>query len=120
MSPLTAHIRLPRYGLRTLFVVVTVAAVAIWLGSELKNIRDRGQFLTRAASYGDGNATIIPVPELPAYRRWLGDKLVRRINVNSDDDKRIGQRLFPEAWVVHFPADFKLTNESVPDPRKNH
>ena len=71
-----------RYSLRTLFVVVTV--VAIWLGLELKFIRERRDFLvTRDRNFTVDGVTDVFIYEIwtkpksgtiPFWRRWLGTK----------------------------------------------
>jgi hypothetical protein len=74
-----------QFGLRTMFVVVTVFAV--WLGWELKFIRERQAFLSRMEE--QGGLTIFAGEEgesgvmyfegqtpIPFWRRWLGDRAV--------------------------------------------
>ena len=103
-----------QFGLRTMFVVVTLFAV--WLGWELKFIRDRRGFLTamdelREAEFQNakgfflsgGIATpAIPDATIPFWRRWLGDEpqsLLFLPRTSSAADRDTAERLFPEERV---------------------
>jgi hypothetical protein len=108
-----------QFGLGTMIVVMTVLAIPLgWLGWQIKYIRDRRDFRARSLWSGMGDWTGTPSPEMPLYRRWLGDERATRVFVNSEEDRQIGERLFPEAWVMYVSADFKLTRESIPDARR--
>jgi hypothetical protein len=103
--------RLFRFKLRTLFVAVTVFAV--WLGLELKFVRERQAWIRENAALV---RPIEPLPDgqvsetipyvigqtkyFPFWRRWLGDAPVPSIilpTVETDHDSV--QRLFPEANI---------------------
>jgi hypothetical protein len=99
--------RVFQFGLRTMFVAVTVFAV--WLGDELKFVRDRQTWI-RENEYererlGQGVVTIhwlTPAAPIPFWRRWLGDRSVRSVELfanatNADLDR--AKYLFPEASV---------------------
>jgi hypothetical protein len=91
--------RLFRFSLRTMFVVVTV--VAVWLGWELKFVRERQAWVQAnkalirpgepvpvgsvVGMYIDSGAT---QSYFPIWRRWLGDAPVPTI-------------VFPEPWTNH-------------------
>ncbi|HEY1784219.1 MAG TPA: hypothetical protein VGG30_01675, partial [Pirellulales bacterium] len=107
-NPMTAPRRRWSFSLRTLFVVVTVAAC--WLGWEENIVRQRAQFYAWVVDNGgfdfyEGFApgtTRIPIPELSAIRRLLGDKprayLVLPIGTHPEREK-MAKSLFPEAKV---------------------
>lgn len=110
-----------QFGLGTVFVAVTVFAV--WLGWELKYIRERKAFLLRVQAQGSqtvyaddplwkGTTTsvAIRVPRIPFWRRWLGDRPVaipgwpfqETMSADFDEQKMKALndeilRLFPEA-----------------------
>jgi hypothetical protein len=97
-----------------MFVVVTVFAV--WLGWELKFIRDRRAFLAamddlRTSETQDAIGMFIsgtwlttPGTSLPFWRRWLGDEpqtIIILPRTSSEGDRETAVRLFPEAQVNH-------------------
>jgi hypothetical protein len=98
-----------RFSLRTIFVVVTVFAV--WLGWELKFIRDRKVFLKwvdeTSGSYGTKSEWAIRpnnpfsnTPDVAKWRRWLGDDATIAITLGpgyTKDEAARMWRLFPEA-----------------------
>ena len=102
-----------QFGLRTMFVVVTVFAV--WLGLELNYIHERKAMRESPLSQGTAmpasdwvqavamsrpSSPRISPPKIPFWREWLGDEAVGYIRIKSDepesDDKRAAY-LFPEA-----------------------
>jgi hypothetical protein len=103
-----------QFGLRTMFVVVTVFAV--WLGWELKFVRERdksrrwivengGDISSIIAMTVDGSANVhFESPaNLPFWRRWMGDELIGSIWLAaepSEADIRRLRRQFPEAKVI--------------------
>ncbi len=109
---------LPRYSLRTLFIVLTV--IGCWLGYELSWIRQRQkarQWLERAGGcYVELFALQQhPAPTIPFWRTWLGDQAVTAIVIPSNTwgatrgygIERLRQ-LFPETTVcdreaMHLP-----------------
>ena len=96
-----------QFGLGTLFVLMTVFAV--WLGWELKYIRERKEFLawveSKLATEANHTFMIDPlaVPaEIPVWRRWLGDKPRDAITlpfVATKADAGKARALFAEAKV---------------------
>jgi hypothetical protein len=100
-----------QFGLGTMFVVVT--AVAVWLAWELSYIRERQAFLAslqhKNAEVTDNRTTwtfthpprAVP-PEIPLWRRWLGDRAVDAIDLPpkwSASDRQMAKALFPEAII---------------------
>ncbi len=102
------------FSLRTMFVFVTLFAV--WLGWELKYIRDRKACLRRLAEdpenlvilttryeeRGLDYVALLALSEpvtVPVWRRWLGDEALVCVclAVGSDFDVHQIHRLFPEA-----------------------
>jgi hypothetical protein len=100
-----------RFRLRTMFVLVT--AVALWLGWELRIVRQRRAAV--AELRGDPSAQVFTVmdyeipfdmnddmPTVPWLRRFLGDvpvELIRYPAGRNESDKRRLKTLFPEADV---------------------
>ena len=82
-----------------MFLMVTV--VAVWLGWELKFIRERQAWLRE-------NASLVDVSDesdahIPWWRKWLGDEPVPAIVFPpdwTDEDCANVARLFPEAVRV--------------------
>jgi hypothetical protein len=115
MSTQTPPRRWFRYSLRTMFVVVTL--FALWLGWELKFIRDRRSFLksmdemreAEMAQTANGLTvafigTIVRISDrgIPFWRRWLGDEaqaLMTLPQSSTDADMENAKRLFPEATI---------------------
>ena len=118
MSPAPKHSRRwLQFSLGTMLLLVTVFAV--WLGWELKFIRERQAWLRRVADdpenlvilstgfekRGIDYVTYLALSEpvtIPAWRRWLGDQaLISAILAPSSeielDDMH---RLFPEADLI--------------------
>jgi hypothetical protein len=118
MSTPTTPRRWFHYSLRTLFVVVTL--FALWLGWELKFIRDRRSFLksmdelrdaemTQAATgltvaFGGLGWTFQGAPavdvRIPFWRRWRGDEAQIGLILprsSTDADMENAKRLFAEA-----------------------
>ena len=98
--------KLPRYSLRTLFVLVTLAAIiCAWVAYQLNCIRQRHQFLAEkqtdrvdliAYPYG-----CVP-PDCPWALRILGEKRCKAIIVAHEDEAE-AHSLFPEADVSRSP-----------------
>jgi hypothetical protein len=102
-----------QFGMGTMFVVVT--AFAVWLGWELKFIRDRKNFLVLLDEYRADHwrdqpraASISSWFQIPAHeeagihfwRRWLGDEAQSVILLpgnTSETHLRQARSLFPEA-----------------------
>jgi hypothetical protein len=99
-----------QFSLATMFVVVTV--LAVWLGWEVKLVRDRSDFLVWCH---EGNVAAglergwtaypsrnVPAPAIPFWRRWLGDESVHAITLppgSSAADYERATVLFPEAAI---------------------
>ncbi len=94
----TPHRRRFRFGLRTMFVVLT--AFSLWLGWQAKIVRDRRDALEGQRwdfAFADRDDFRIPV-----WRQWLGDRAVRSIHIDANDDTPqflLLRRQFPEALV---------------------
>ena len=112
-----------RFGLRTMFVVLTVFSV--WLGWQAKIVRDRREALAKLESDGSKVMTTddvepllgindmyswndAPWPTIPRWRKWIGDKPIVHIVVQKPKDGDLEQlhQLFPEAWWVQGPEGF--------------
>ena len=105
--PFTPKRRWFAFSLRTLFVVVTVAAAIIaFLASELRWVRERQEFLDRAERDREsllGAGTYLTYPSIPFWRRWLGDSPQYTVIVPARWPKAEldnARRLFPEAEEV--------------------
>src|SRR5262245_43460203 len=98
-----------RFGLRTMFVIVT--AFSLWLGWQAKIVLDRREALDELRAAGCSTMFAdeafleeparwnrVELPSVPIWRRWLGDRPVAWINCwGSDDSKRTRMKsLFPE------------------------
>lgn len=95
-----------QYRLRTLFVVVTIVAVACWyVASQWSIVRQREVWLAAHPfgpvsflSFEEGNAG--DKEQGPGIvRRWLGDEAESYVCVTDDNDRNEGRRLFPEANI---------------------
>ena len=109
-----------QFSVGTLLLLVTVFAV--WLGWELKFIRDRQAWLRENAVLVDpemrpddvfpGGSYVIMPPlrlppryeaSIPTWRKWLGDEAVPWIIEGedwTDIDRARAVRLFPEAKLI--------------------
>jgi len=83
-----------------MFVGVTVFAV--WLGWEVKFVRDRKAFLDseHCPPYSLGPQAMVPI-----WRRALGDMAIKSFRLshyNTDHDRQrtLAKSLFPEAEIV--------------------
>jgi hypothetical protein len=104
-----------RYSLRTMFVVVTV--FALWLGWELKFIRDRkamqtwlkengGSVMSVDEGYqiaGHWGGGFVP-PSIPWWRRMLGDEPIPSVGLPREEPKYKDRcsLLFPEAEIYDY------------------
>ncbi len=85
-----------QFGIGTMLVLVTV--FALWLGCELKFIRDRKAVIADAAREGSA----VPSDDssgIPFWRRLLGDRAMDLLFLPyyySDADLDNARRLFPE------------------------
>ena len=104
------------FSLRTLFVVVTI--VGVWLGWELKIIRQRAAVrlsiesqdghlcVARPRDVSQETCGVVVVSEslikhatIPLVREWLGDEAIDNIVVRSEGQAQIAKAIFPEAKV---------------------
>lgn len=96
-----------RFGLRTLFLVTTIACVALWLGREMQLVQERQALRDHlkakqesvfvAADWPDFSTRPIEVSRL---RRWMGDEAVVAINLppgSTEAEVNHARKLFPEA-----------------------
>ncbi len=117
------------YSLRTLFVAVTLFAV--WLGWELKFIRERnslrdwidanGFACTAAEASPDlppGEQLFDPSPRrvsIPMWRQWLGDEAIAYIGIGKQspthENWQNAKRLFPEAWWANESYEWGPTDQ---------
>jgi hypothetical protein len=102
-----------QFGLRTMFVVVTVFAV--WLAWELKAVRDRRDFLALIDAvdlaeskpmfsvFLEDRPPLSATPgTIPFWRLWLGDKPIEKIHLPlnwSHEQLEKTRSMFPEARV---------------------
>ena len=123
MSEGPAKHRWFRFSLRTMFVVM---AIACWIGWQVYVVQKRKQFIdelnrpsmtriimSNVAVIGTSE-TLQSAPELdpqvPIFRRWIGDRPRENILVESLDDANTAMRWFPEASV-------ELYRQTSPAPR---
>ena len=95
-----------QFGLGTMLVVVTI--FALWLGWEVRFIRERQAFLQWIKSQEPTGGFVIrsswsgaPAP-IPFWRRWLGDEPENLIELPAGSmpaDRDQAKALFPEAVV---------------------
>ncbi len=106
-----------QFRLRTLFVVVTIAAVACaYVAHEWRIVQARKAWLsnhnyktarmwdfgsTKMVVVGERNATADP----PPIRRWLGDQAVEMIIVDPGPDVQQVQTFFPEARIIFYSLE---------------
>jgi hypothetical protein len=105
-----------QFGLRTMFLAVTV--LAVWLGWELKFVRERQawvhlkqQRFTFIETESEWQGPRPASASIPFWRRLLGDEAVIVIHLRSDtvQDKaewEQAKRLFPEAQIVEAVNGF--------------
>jgi hypothetical protein len=115
--------KLARFSLRVLFLVVTIAAaMSAWLGFELHVIAERKAFLKNVLYFGKANYISNPRPhtDLPFYRKWLGDTEVERIDAQNEADADRAAVLFPELrelyfvrnnWIINYDGDRSIPRQ---------
>ena len=106
-----------------MFVVVTVFGV--WLGWQLKIVRERHEaknalveietvMFTKAETVSLGWTDLDDTYEVPFWRRWMGDTGMAYISLNHDTSLETFNRIhsvFPEAVVTVGPdAQSRLTD----------
>ena len=104
-----------RFGLRTLFLVTTIACVALWLGREMQLVHERQALRDHlrakkenvfvAKDWPDISTTPIQVSRL---RRWMGDEAVVAINLppgSTEADVDNARKIFPEAVSIRVRTD---------------
>ena len=94
--------KLPRFGLKTLFLVVTLSAVTLGWGYQLNWIRQRHEYLAQFPQCDNEGATL-SLPELPWSLRLLGE--TRRHWLYAQNPRNFAQSLFPEALVLTGSPD---------------
>jgi hypothetical protein len=99
-----------QFGLRTMFVVVTVFAV--WLGSELNFVRARQAALTDGSVLGKRRPDELDFEDLfpgttlatiPIWRKWLGDNAYQWLSLPAESTQAEMDRIkktFPEARMI--------------------
>ncbi len=113
-----------QFSLGTMLLLVT--ALAIWLGWELRYIRQRqanireieqlGGYAVTVADEGKTSRPLKFKAKVPVWRLWLGDKAVARFRIPDGADKVLGdyQSLFPEADKPHY--FYPVTGPFAPKP----
>jgi len=95
-----------RFGLSTLFVLVTLAACAArWVQVQMKWIHDRHAVLGGDGSDRGGFGDPAKAPDAPWPLRWFGETGCYGIAVpqgTSKEEMERVKRLFPEAKVEFF------------------
>ena len=104
-APSTPRRRWFRFGLRTMFVVLTV--FTLWLGWQAKIVRDRKEAIVKLrAGYAEvfvACETKYPRskwPSIPFWREWLGDRSVAIIVYFDNPEQKRLCALFPEARLI--------------------
>lgn len=101
-----------QYRLRTLFVIVTLAAILCsWFGAQAKAVRERREMLAHIENDLKGQTVWIlgdrPIPTVPLVRRMLGDEAIEVIDLptstSAQECRRI-QSVFPEAFLRDVDA----------------
>ncbi len=93
------------FSLRTLMILI--AAFAVWLGWQLKIVRDRRAMVISIELNNQGWCLLGLDGKLPLTRRLLGDQCVVAIQLASDyveHDLNEVQARFPEASVWRNPC----------------
>ena len=125
-APATRTRRL-RFGLRTLFVLVTI--VACWLGYSMNWIHQRREALASGTMQVSGPDVALFFPPRAPGGLWLfGEKGEYEIIVPSNDegDGQRAIRLFPEArvcflidgWIVQYQPGSKPVKPMDDQPSK--
>ena len=108
-----------QFRLRTLFVVVTLVALACaYVGRQSQIVRERKAWLAVRQRWAYFSEAGRPPPttinernaaaDPPLIRQWLGDDALEGIVCDSEADAALGRSLFPE-------AEIKLM-EGIPEP----
>ena len=91
--------KLPRFSLRTLFVLVAIASVPMaWSAYQLNWIRQRHEFLHRIGGQGLGGISEIYFPKCPWSLSMFGERPQDVIWVYESQEAE-AVALFPEAHV---------------------
>ena len=103
-----------RFGLRTFFVLLTL--LGVWLGVQVKWIRDRHRAMEGADMSGHPDPYMTPAPW---SLRLFGELGITGISVERDQVLYY-QTLFPEAsvveWVETGPVEQAPINPHVKEP----
>lgn len=108
-----------QFGLRTMFVVVTV--VALWLGWEVNFVRQRQAWRREHAALTERpiktpNPSYVPKTTIPPWRIWMGDSYLSQIYFPPDwteQDRAYATRLFPEANLFRITSSDPLNWERI-------
>ena len=130
-TPIPPRRRWFQFSLRTVFVGVTL--VAMWLGWELKFVRERQAFLSDLSgpyewkalmSEFRGDSAVLeyelrgvsrPI-SIPFWQRWLGDEAVAAMKVTSEQKVVEAKRLFPEIRLLQDATDTDVTRPLATQP----
>ena len=104
-----------RFGLRTLFLVTTMACVALWLGREAQLVHERQALRDHLKAKKENVFVAKDWPaistrpiQVSRLRRWMGDEAVVAINLppgSTESDVDNARKLFPEAVSVRVRTD---------------
>jgi hypothetical protein len=89
-----------RFGLRTLFVLVTV--IGAWLGYHFNWIRERHKLIGLYGLVSLAWRSDLQPPDIPISLRLLGEHRVNAVRAPKSEAEH-AHRLFPEAEVFSFP-----------------
>ncbi len=117
-----------RFGLRTLFVLVTLVSVCCWLGLNYRQVRVREYLYQRATNNSAGTLEPPYATELPMIWRLMGARQVDGFLLEpyaSDEDVEELRAAFPEAVVkragegtppIYFFRQFPEFRRASPTP----
>ena len=101
-----AIMRLPRYGLRTVFVLITLISLPIgWVAYQLNWKQQRYEFLVHRTG-GKITAQSGMATKAPWSLRIFGEAPAIYLLKVSDADVQRARELFPEAIINPKPSDF--------------
>lgn len=104
--------RLFRFSLRTFFVLVAIAAIAVsWFLWNVQQVANRKALLAYIEQQGgySMNEPLKPWKQVPVLWGWLGAEPVGEIYLQRSkfalDDRDYVARMFPEASVFYVEVD---------------
>jgi hypothetical protein len=96
--------KLPRFSLRTLFVLITLISLPMaWVAYQLNWIHQRHEFIEQYQKKNISmNILNAPQSQCPWFLRLLGEQSHSFLMVKKGHEAE-GQRIFPEAMVADDP-----------------